>query len=47
MVIGETDSVIRFGFFVGGYDAREIGCFLLIVRGLTRANAIRSSREHD
>ena len=47
MVIGETDSVIRFGFLVEWGDAREEECFLLIVRGLTRANAIRSSREHD
>ena len=47
MGAGLTDSVIRFGFLVEWMDAREEGCFLLIVRGLTRANAIRSSREHD
>ena len=47
MGVSLTDSVIRFGFLVEWGDAREEGCFLLIVRGLTRANAIRSSREHD
>ena len=47
MGAGLTDSVIRFWFLVEREDAREEECFLLIVRGLTRANAIRSSREHD
>ena len=47
MGAGLTDSVIRFGFFVGGYDAREIGCFLLIVRGLTRANVKHSRKPRD
>ena len=47
MGAGLTDSVIRFGFLVEWGDAREEECFLLIVRGLTRANSIRSSCEQE